>query len=114
MNGWMGMILHVDLTNGACSARPMEPSVAKDYTLKKLKQAGERVINAEQVFPVRAGFTAKDDTLPKRLTEESLPTGPAKGVVCHLPEMLEEYYQVQGWPEDGVPGEGILNQLDLP
>ena len=31
MNGWMGKILRVDLTSGACSARPMEPSVAKDY-----------------------------------------------------------------------------------
>jgi aldehyde:ferredoxin oxidoreductase len=32
MNGWEGKILRVDLTSGACSARPMEPSVAKDYT----------------------------------------------------------------------------------
>ena len=31
MNGWMGKILRVDLTSGACSARSMEPSVAKDY-----------------------------------------------------------------------------------
>jgi aldehyde:ferredoxin oxidoreductase len=30
MNGWMGKILLVDLTSGACSARPMEPSMAKD------------------------------------------------------------------------------------
>ncbi len=31
MNGWMGKILRVDLTSGACSARLIEPSVAKDY-----------------------------------------------------------------------------------
>ena len=83
------------------------------YTLEELKQAGERVINAERMFLVRAGFTAKDDSLPRRLTEEPSPTGPAKGMVCHLPEMLEEYYQVQGWTEDGVPGEEILNRLGL-
>ena len=83
------------------------------YTLEELKQAGERVINAERMLLVRAGFTAKDDSLPRRLTEEPSPTGPAKGMVCHLPEMLEEYYQVQGWTEDGVPGEEILNRLGL-
>jgi len=83
------------------------------YTLDELKQAGERVINAERLFLVRAGFTAKDDSLPRRLTEEPSPTGPAKGMVCHLPEMLEEYYQVRGWTEDGVPGEEILYRLGL-
>lgn len=47
------------------------------------------------------------------LTGAGAPTGPAKGLVCHLQEMLEEYYQVQGWTEDGVPGEEILNRLGL-
>ena len=84
-----------------------------DYTLEELMQAGERVINAERMFLVRAGFTEKDDSLPRRLTEEPSPTGPAKGMVCHLPEMLEEYYQVRGWTEDGVPSEEILNRLGL-
>ncbi|MGD9181024.1 MAG: aldehyde ferredoxin oxidoreductase C-terminal domain-containing protein [Desulfobacterales bacterium] len=58
-------------------------------------------------------FTAKDDSLPRRLTEEPSPTGPANGMVCHLPEMLEEYYQVRGWTEDGLPGEEILNRFGL-
>ena len=32
MNGWMGKILRVDLTSGACSdVSSTEPSVAKDY-----------------------------------------------------------------------------------
>ena len=34
-------------------------------------------------------------------------------MVCHLPEMLEEYYQVQGWTKDGIPGEEVLNRLGL-
>jgi aldehyde:ferredoxin oxidoreductase len=91
----------------------LNAATGADYTLDELQQAGERVINAERMFLVRAGFTAKDDSLPRRLTEEPSPTGPAKGMVCHLPEMLAEYYQVQGWTEDGVPGEEILNRLGL-
>ncbi len=84
-----------------------------DYTLKELMEAGQRIINAERMFLVRAGFTRKDDSLPKRLTEEPAPTGPAKGMVCHLEEMLEEYYQVQGWTEDGIPGDELLSRLGL-
>jgi aldehyde:ferredoxin oxidoreductase len=84
-----------------------------DYTLKELMGAGQRIINAERMFLVRAGFTRKDDSLPKRLTEEPAPTGPAKGMVCNLEEMLEEYYQVQGWSEDGIPGDEVLSRLGL-
>ena len=83
------------------------------YTLEELMQAGERIINAERMFLIRAGFTRKDDSLPKRLTEDPSPTGPAKGMVCHLEKMLEEYYQVQGWSGDGMPGEEVLNRLGL-
>jgi aldehyde:ferredoxin oxidoreductase len=84
-----------------------------DYTLKELVEAGQRIINAERMFLVRAGFTRKDDSLPKRLTEEPAPPGPAKGMVCHLEEMLAEYYQVQGWSEDGIPADEVLGRLGL-
>jgi aldehyde:ferredoxin oxidoreductase len=84
-----------------------------DYTLEELMQAGERIINAERLFLARAGFTRKDDSLPDRLTQTPAPTGPAKGLVCHLEEMLEEYYQVQGWSADGIPTQETLGELGL-
>ena len=42
-----------------------------------------------------------------------MPGGPAKGMVCHLEEMLDEYYQVQGWTSDGIPTEERLKELGL-
>lgn len=84
-----------------------------DYTLEELMQAGERIINAERQFLIRAGFTRKDDSLPERLTKTPAPTGPAKGLVCHLDEMLDEYYQVRGWTENGLPGKEVLDRLGL-
>ena len=71
------------------------------------------IINAERLFLTNAGFSRKDDSLPKRLTEEPAPTGPAKGMVCHLQEMLDEYYREQGWTPDGVPLADRLKQLNL-
>ena len=84
-----------------------------NYTLEELIQASERIINAERVFLAAAGFTRKDDSLPERLTEEPMPSGPAQGMVCHLEEMLEDYYQVRQWDQDGKPTPQRLQELGL-
>jgi len=83
------------------------------YTMDELVRAGERTLNAERMFLVRAGFSRKDDSLPRRLTEEPLNEGPARGKVVHLDEMLDEYYQERGWSQDGIPTEAKLRELGL-
>ncbi len=84
-----------------------------NYTLEELMQAGERIINAERLFLTEAGFSRKDDSLPDRLTKTPAPTGPAKGMVCHLDEMLDDYYEVQGWTADGIPEGAVIKKLRL-
>lgn len=91
----------------------LNAATGADYSLEELMAAGERIINAERQFLVKAGFSRKDDTLPGRLTNDPTPTGPAKGSVCHLEEMLDEYYQIQGWSSDGIPSEEKLIELNL-
>jgi aldehyde:ferredoxin oxidoreductase len=84
-----------------------------DYTLEELMQAGERIINAERLFLRQAGFSRNDDSLPDRLTKTPAPTGPAKGLVCELDKMLNEYYQIRGWNHDGMPTQEVLERLGL-
>jgi aldehyde:ferredoxin oxidoreductase len=72
-----------------------------EYTVEELGLIGERIWNLERDFNNRAGFTSKDDTLPKRLTTEPAKTGPAKGRVNGLAKMLPEYYELRGWDQDG-------------
>ena len=72
-----------------------------EFTLEALGTIGERIWNMERDFNNRAGFTSKDDSLPKRLLTEPAKTGPAKGLVNKLPEMLPKYYEVRGWDGDG-------------
>ncbi|WP_300460206.1 aldehyde ferredoxin oxidoreductase family protein [Desulfobacula sp.] len=91
----------------------LNAATGADYTLEELMQAGERIINAERLFLTKAGFTRKDDSLPDRLTQTPAPTGPAKGCVCHLDNMLDDYYQVRGWTQNGVPRNALLDQLGL-
>jgi len=83
------------------------------YGMEDLLRAGERIINAERVFLARAGLSRKDDSLPPRIVAEPLPDGPAKGSVCHLDEMLTEYYGLRGWTQNGVPTEEKLQELGL-
>ncbi|OGP60492.1 MAG: aldehyde ferredoxin oxidoreductase [Deltaproteobacteria bacterium RBG_13_49_15] len=91
----------------------LNAATGANYTLNELNTAGERIFNAERLFLTRAGFSAKDDTLPPRITFEPLPDGPAKGHVCHLEEMLKDYYPVRGWTAGGIPTEQTLARLGL-
>jgi aldehyde:ferredoxin oxidoreductase len=91
----------------------LNAATGADYTLEELMRAGERIITAERQFLARAGFSRRDDALPQRLTDEPLPDGPAKGMVCHLAEMLDEYYREQNWTADGIPTAARLAELGL-
>jgi aldehyde:ferredoxin oxidoreductase len=84
-----------------------------DWSIENLEKVGERIWNMERMFNNAAGFTAKDDCLPKRLTTEPAKTGPAKGLVNGLDKMLPEYYALRGWTQDGVPTNETRVRLGL-
>jgi aldehyde:ferredoxin oxidoreductase len=82
----------------------------------EFKLIGERVWNLIRVFNVREGFTRKDDTMPDRIAEDPLLSGPAKGKVVpreFFEKMLDEYYQLRGWTKNGIPTEETLKRLGL-
>jgi len=82
-------------------------------TANNLLFIGERVNNLIRLFNIREGVTRADDTLPPRLLTEVHKSGPAKGVTVPLNEMLEQYYLIRGWDENGSPTETNLIRLGL-
>jgi len=82
-------------------ADQLAPACGPEFTLENVATIGERIWNMERDFNNRAGFTSKDDVLPKRLVTEAAKTGPAKGLVSKVPEMLPKYYEIRGWDSDG-------------
>jgi len=84
-----------------------------DWSVDTLLEAGERIWNMERQFNLAAGFTGKDDTLPKRILKDAAKTGPAKGKVNELGKMLPEYYELRGWDADGQPTGDTLQRLGL-
>ena len=104
-------------TSFAWSVADVQPQLQAacegDWSMDKLTLVGERIWNMERQYNLAAGFTAKDDNLPPRLTTEAAKTGPAKGMVSGLATMLPEYYEVRGWTPEGVPTAETMARLGL-
>ena len=81
--------------------------------IEALNTIGERIFNLERLFNLRAGLSAKDDTLPKRFLKEPMPEGPAKGQVFEQEQLLPKYYAARGWHSDGTPSREKLEALSL-
>jgi aldehyde:ferredoxin oxidoreductase len=83
---------------------------------KMLRAVGERICTLERTMLVREGLSRADDTLPRRYFDEPIPEGPAKGHFIDragFDEMLDEYYRLHGWDNDGTPKKATLRRLGL-
>ena len=104
-------------TSFAWGLADIAPQVAaacgEQFTTEELERIGERIWNMEREFNNAAGFTAKDDSLPPRLLNEPARSGPAKGLVNQLPEMLPRYYALRGWDTQGRPSAETKARLGL-
>jgi len=94
-------------------AEMLSAATGVEYSVDEFMKIGERIWNQERLWNLKQGYTTADDTLPERLLKEPIKTGPAKGNVNRLGEMLPEYYQLRGWDEKGVPAKAKLKELSL-
>jgi len=81
-----------------------------------LDKVGDRIINLDRAFNVRDGFDRRQDTLPKRFQTEPLHTITAEGegqMVRSLDKFLDEYYNLRGWTQNGIPAPEKLRELGL-
>ena len=98
------------------SGKILEFVTGYDFT-PELMTIGSRIYTLERLILNREGITREDDLLPRRIMEEPLPGGMAKGRVITATMydgMLDEYYQVRGWDSDGVPKQETLLALSIP
>lgn len=88
-----------------------------DLGVDDFRKSGERIYNLIRAFCVREGIRREADTLPKRLMEDPLPEGPAKGMVIDkdtLEMMKDAYYEFRGWDnKTGKPAPEKLRELEL-
>ena len=84
-----------------------------EFTGDEVALAGERIYNLERLYNLSVGYTKADDTLPDRMFNAPISSGPMKGNVSRVPEMLPHYYEARGWDENGVPTPERLESLGL-
>ena len=100
-----------------------------DLDEKSLLKIGERIVNLERLFNIREGFDRKDDYLPKRFTTEEMPiyanerdpeTGKTilgkqigSAIIQDLDAMLDRYYLLRNWDQQGKPKPEKLLELGL-
>ncbi|MHB8780440.1 MAG: aldehyde ferredoxin oxidoreductase family protein, partial [Candidatus Geothermincolia bacterium] len=94
-------------------ARMLQAVTGEPYTARDLHVIGERIWNLERLFNLASGIGAEQDTLPRRLLEEPVSEGPARGHVALLAEMLPTYYRARGWDAAGIPQPAKLERLGL-
>jgi aldehyde:ferredoxin oxidoreductase len=85
---------------------------------KEIWTIAERVYNLERLFNIREGATRKDDWLPDRYFDEPTPDGleMVRGKTIDREKfkaMLDEYYKLHGWDDQGVPTAQTLARLSL-
>ena len=109
-----GLCVFTTFAWGVADLAPqLQAACNEEFTTEELEKIGERIWNMEREFNNAAGFTAKDDSLPKRLLTEAAKTGASKGMVSKLPEMLPKYYAARGWDPEGRPTAETRARLSL-
>ena len=92
--------------------RGMKYAVGMKMNMGKYMRIGERGYNLERYIDTLFGITAKDDSLPARLTD--VPQDPSDDSTrVPLEELKKKYYATRGWTEDGVPTESTLKKLGI-
>ncbi|RLF59089.1 MAG: aldehyde ferredoxin oxidoreductase, partial [Thermoplasmata archaeon] len=87
-----------------------------DHTVDSYLKCGERIWNLIRLFNIREGLKENSDILPERFFTDSFSKGPAKDRVLSKKEFqqsIQEYYQIRGWDQKGIPTEKKLKTLGL-
>lgn len=105
-------------------------ALGMDISAEDLLRIGERIVNLERHYNIRHGLDRRHDILPARFLEEPIGVyawekDPASGElkpsaepiiqpdVVHLDAMLDRYYRLRGWDEQGRPRRETLLRLGI-
>ena len=104
-------VAHMHLPN-LPHTKAFELVTGMNMTMGDYMERGERGYNLERHISTKFGVSSKDDTLPKRLTDEPQdPNDPT--TVVPLDALKSEYYRARGWTQGGIPTTHTLKKLKI-
>ncbi|MCF8069848.1 MAG: aldehyde ferredoxin oxidoreductase family protein [Desulfobacterales bacterium] len=93
----------------------MSNGLGEEIKTEDLEIAGERIWNLTRLFNLKAGLTADDDSLPRKMTQ-AIQKGPYDGNVFSDEDFNKAkamFYEMRGWDENGIPSKEKLAELGL-
>jgi aldehyde:ferredoxin oxidoreductase len=89
-----------------------------EFTTQELWRVADRAYTLERLFNIREGLTREHDWLVDRYFDEPTPSGLPVVRDKSLDrekfrQMIDEYYELHGWDENGVPRPETLKELGL-
>lgn len=93
--------------------KELKVSTGIDYTNMDLLKTSERGIALQRLINVRDGLSRKDDTLPPKMLQAAVIGGRAGKSPAAFEKMLDDYYKLRGWDENGIPTAKTLEELGL-
>jgi aldehyde:ferredoxin oxidoreductase len=87
------------------------------FNEEDLMLGGRRMVTIERCFNAREGARREADTLPWRMMNEKVPSGPNEGMITDQPMLdglLDDYYTLHQWDvKTAIPFTGTLDELGL-
>lgn len=98
------------------AARMLHAAVGWDMSADELRVTARRIVAAKKQFNVRAGWTAAEDTLPRRFLDSHVGDDPTAILPAdRLAALVREYNRARGWSPDGqLPADQIAEFNALP
>jgi aldehyde:ferredoxin oxidoreductase len=90
-------------------ARFYSAVTGKETSLKELLRLSNDVYTLTRLINARLGMSRKDDTMPWKVFNAPIRSGPTAGKVIdrtQFEHLLDLYYQKRGWDANGVPPAG--------
>ncbi len=87
-----------------------------DIDVNEALRIGERIWNLERYINQMNGFDRRHDILPKRFMTQPSDSGPSKGNIITptlFNSLLDEYYRLRGWNNDGTIPFSKLRELQV-
>ena len=97
-------------------SKQLEAVTGVPRSVQELETISRRTWTLIRLFNIREGFKRSDDSVPYRITEEELKDGKPKGHKLNTADfeyMLDEYYRMWGWDQNGVPASDTIRSLGL-
>jgi len=88
-------------------------ATGRQVDIADLMAAGERIFNLKRLYNTRLGVSRKDDFLPPRFLTLNRNHKDLTNQLPPIGQMLNEYYEIRGWDEIGVPTPEKLAMLEL-